>query len=384
MRSKGPNNAVCWVGQTPPPTGRLPAPWIRPCCGVQHACAILRAWNPSPRSLPIPFRQARLGTQPVISHHGVPTQIGRTRNTVFHLRARCSTRQIQTVRNGTVFSEKNGRRPRPTLVGRSRRPGRVTMAARQCPSGEVDMAARKLRRGVSIVGSAVSRFGAFPDKSSRDLMADAYSEAVEVGRQGLRPRGHRGALRRQLHGGPVRGAVAPGTRDRGPPRPDAAPGDAGGGRVRQQQPGVSAGRHGHRLRPPRHRDGRRGGEDDRRLRGGSAVAPRRGRRRGDGGRPGRLHLPRVLRGDGLGLHGPLRGDARALHARGHQEPRERRPQPQGPVQRVASGHHGPTRQARRRARRAGARSGATRSTSSATRRPTRWSRGRCACSTAPR
>ena len=49
-----------------------------PCCGVQHACAILRTWNPSPRSLPIPFRQARLGTQPVISHHGVPTQIGRT------------------------------------------------------------------------------------------------------------------------------------------------------------------------------------------------------------------------------------------------------------------------------------------------------------------
>ena len=78
------------------------------CCGGQHACAILRTWNPSPRSLPIPFRQARLGTQPIISHRGVPTQIGRIWNRVFHLRARCSTRQIQTEQNGTVFSEKTG------------------------------------------------------------------------------------------------------------------------------------------------------------------------------------------------------------------------------------------------------------------------------------
>ena len=49
------------------------------------------------------------------------------------------------------------------------------------------MAGRKLRRGVSIVGSAVSRFGAFPDKSSRDLMADAYSEAVESVDKGFDP-----------------------------------------------------------------------------------------------------------------------------------------------------------------------------------------------------
>ena len=50
------------------------------------------------------------------------------------------------------------------------------------------MAARKLRRGVSVVGSAVSRFGTFPDKSSRDLMADAYSEAVEAVDKGFDPR----------------------------------------------------------------------------------------------------------------------------------------------------------------------------------------------------
>ena len=49
------------------------------------------------------------------------------------------------------------------------------------------MAGRKLRRGVSIVGSAVSRFGAFPDKSSRDLMADAYSEAVGSVDKGFDP-----------------------------------------------------------------------------------------------------------------------------------------------------------------------------------------------------
>lgn len=40
------------------------------------------------------------------------------------------------------------------------------------------MGSKRLRRGVSIIGSAVSKFGAFPGKNSRDLMADAYIEAL--------------------------------------------------------------------------------------------------------------------------------------------------------------------------------------------------------------
>ncbi|TNE43661.1 MAG: hypothetical protein EP343_33130 [Deltaproteobacteria bacterium] len=40
------------------------------------------------------------------------------------------------------------------------------------------MAARKLGRGVSLVGAGMSQFGAFHDKSSRDLFTDAYLEML--------------------------------------------------------------------------------------------------------------------------------------------------------------------------------------------------------------
>ena len=49
------------------------------------------------------------------------------------------------------------------------------------------MATRKLQRGVSVVGSAVSRFGAFPGTNSRDLMAEAYVEALASVDKGFDP-----------------------------------------------------------------------------------------------------------------------------------------------------------------------------------------------------
>jgi acetyl-CoA C-acetyltransferase len=49
------------------------------------------------------------------------------------------------------------------------------------------MTARKLQRGVSIVGSAVSDFGVFAEKNSRDLMAEAYTEAVDSVDKGFDP-----------------------------------------------------------------------------------------------------------------------------------------------------------------------------------------------------
>ena len=44
---------------------------------------------------------------------------------------------------------------------------------------------KKLNRGVAVVGTGMSRFGAFPDKSTRDLFVEAYqdmSAAVDKGR----------------------------------------------------------------------------------------------------------------------------------------------------------------------------------------------------------
>ena len=47
---------------------------------------------------------------------------------------------------------------------------------------------RKLARGVTIIGGAMSRFGVFPEKSSRDLMVDAYTEALDSVDKRLDPR----------------------------------------------------------------------------------------------------------------------------------------------------------------------------------------------------
>jgi len=38
------------------------------------------------------------------------------------------------------------------------------------------MTQNKLARGVAIVGAGMSKFGAFPDKSSRDLFVEAFQE----------------------------------------------------------------------------------------------------------------------------------------------------------------------------------------------------------------
>ena len=47
---------------------------------------------------------------------------------------------------------------------------------------------RKLGRGVAIIGGAVSQFGAFPAKNSRDIMVDAYTEALESVDKGIDPK----------------------------------------------------------------------------------------------------------------------------------------------------------------------------------------------------
>lgn len=46
---------------------------------------------------------------------------------------------------------------------------------------------RKLGRGVAIIGGAMTRFGAFPEKNSRDLMAEAYTEALGSVDRGMDP-----------------------------------------------------------------------------------------------------------------------------------------------------------------------------------------------------
>ena len=47
---------------------------------------------------------------------------------------------------------------------------------------------RKLGRGVAVIGGAMSRFGVFPEKGSRDLMAEAYIEALDSVDKGLDPK----------------------------------------------------------------------------------------------------------------------------------------------------------------------------------------------------
>ena len=46
---------------------------------------------------------------------------------------------------------------------------------------------RKLGRGVSVIGGAMSQFGVFPEKNNRDLMAEAYGEALGSVDRGLDP-----------------------------------------------------------------------------------------------------------------------------------------------------------------------------------------------------
>ncbi|MDP6495939.1 MAG: beta-ketoacyl synthase N-terminal-like domain-containing protein, partial [Dehalococcoidia bacterium] len=47
---------------------------------------------------------------------------------------------------------------------------------------------RKLGRGVAIVGGAMSHFGAFPEKTSRDLMVEAYTDALQSVDKGIDPK----------------------------------------------------------------------------------------------------------------------------------------------------------------------------------------------------
>ena len=49
------------------------------------------------------------------------------------------------------------------------------------------MKTRKLGRGVAVVGVGMSQFGAFPDKSSRDLFVDAFKEMRGSVDKGLDP-----------------------------------------------------------------------------------------------------------------------------------------------------------------------------------------------------
>ena len=47
---------------------------------------------------------------------------------------------------------------------------------------------RTLGRGVAVIGGAMSQFGVFPDRGSRDLMAEAYIEALDTVDKGLDPK----------------------------------------------------------------------------------------------------------------------------------------------------------------------------------------------------
>lgn len=47
---------------------------------------------------------------------------------------------------------------------------------------------KKLGRDVAVIGAAMSKFGVFPDKSSRDLMSEAYIEALGTVDKGFDPR----------------------------------------------------------------------------------------------------------------------------------------------------------------------------------------------------
>jgi acetyl-CoA C-acetyltransferase len=50
------------------------------------------------------------------------------------------------------------------------------------------MTQKKLARGVAMVGAGMSKFGAFPDKSSRDLFVEAYQELKSTVDKGFNPR----------------------------------------------------------------------------------------------------------------------------------------------------------------------------------------------------
>jgi len=50
------------------------------------------------------------------------------------------------------------------------------------------MTQKKLARGVALVGAGMSKFGAFPDKSSRDLFVEAYQELKSTVDKGFNPR----------------------------------------------------------------------------------------------------------------------------------------------------------------------------------------------------
>lgn len=49
------------------------------------------------------------------------------------------------------------------------------------------MMTKKLSRGVALVGAGMSKFGAFPDKTSRDLFVEAYQEMKSTVNKGLDP-----------------------------------------------------------------------------------------------------------------------------------------------------------------------------------------------------
>ena len=49
------------------------------------------------------------------------------------------------------------------------------------------MATRKLGRGVALVGAGMSKFGAFPDKTSRELFVEAYQEMCRSVDKGFDP-----------------------------------------------------------------------------------------------------------------------------------------------------------------------------------------------------
>ena len=59
---------------------------------------------------------------------------------------------------------------------------------------------RRLARQVSIVGAGLSQFGAYPDKSSRDLFVEAFHDMQDNIDQGISGPGHRGRLPGQLFG----------------------------------------------------------------------------------------------------------------------------------------------------------------------------------------
>ena len=141
---------------TPPWPNQVGNPGRTLSCSGQHSCATLLAWNTAsvPVLIPIPFRQARLGTRRVVSRHGVPTQIGRTRNRVCHLPARCATRQIRTAQNGTKWhSFQRKKRQAASAHSRGHSPHRVRPVARSARAGlrasgesETAPAARRTRR----------------------------------------------------------------------------------------------------------------------------------------------------------------------------------------------------------------------------------------------